>query len=117
MKPTSHTGRLFINDQDVGEVAIRGWQGSWGIGSFAPVESFEPFRPLFAEWARLMHADDGPVTPAISQRLRALEYDMYRLHCRLFIQELGQCRQILILNIDGPLIEWKEGHTVAAAVS
>lgn len=56
-----------------------------------------------------MHADAGPMRQDVANRLRELEYRMYALRCRLYLVGAKQWRQILILNIDGAMVEWKEG--------
>ena len=109
MKTAHHTARIYIDDQHVGDIDVSGWHGSWGLGQFRPNDLFEAYRPLFAEWSRLMHADAGPISDDVSQRLRELECQMYTLRCKLFLVQLHQWRQVLILNIDREMIEWKEG--------
>ena len=102
-------GQLYLNDRLVGRVAIHGWHDSWGVGDFAPEPAFEEFAPLFAEWSRLMHADVGPLSAEHAERLREIEFRMYALRAKLWIEQLRQWRVIRILTIDGAMIEWKEG--------
>ena len=112
MNRNTQTGRLFIEGQHAGDVQISGWKGCWGIGTFRASPSFDSFKSLFSEWSRLMHADPGPLGDDAANRLREIEYQMYALRCQLWLVEACQWRQILILNIDGPMIEWKEGWAV-----
>jgi hypothetical protein len=114
---THQTGLLFIEGQRVGDVQIAGWKGAWGMGTFAADLAFQNFRALFEEWSRLMHADAGPISDEAAARLRDLEYHMYALRCRIWLVESRQWRRILILNIDGPAIEWKEGWAIDEAES
>lgn len=107
----SHTlARLLINDVDVGQVRVQGWDDSWGFGQFTPALAFARFADLFARWSLLMHADDegAPVCEETLDALREAEYAIDALRARLILPEAQQCRRITQLNIDGPLIEWRE---------
>ena len=107
----SHTiARLLINGLDVGQVRVQGWDDSWGFGQFTPSSAFGKFAQLFGRWSVLMHADDAdaPVCEETLEALREAEYAIDALHARLIVGEPQQCRRITQLNIDGPLIEWRE---------
>jgi hypothetical protein len=43
-----------------------------------------------------------------ADELRKLENASYAIRARIFLEEMNQWRDIAILNIDGPMIEWKE---------
>ncbi len=103
------TGRLYLNDKDVGDVIIQGWQGSWGYGEFKPGEGFSDFAPIFGSWSLLMHADDGAkLSPDAAEELRQAEYAIDSLRAQLFLPARNEWRSIRQVNIDGKLIEWKE---------
>jgi hypothetical protein len=107
MNPT--LGQLHLNGRYVGDVEIRGWHGPWGIGEFRRRREFDPFAPIYAEWARLMHADADTLSPETAERLRQLEFQTFAVHAAIWIPSMRQWRAIAILNIDGTMIEWKEG--------
>jgi hypothetical protein len=119
MRRADLQGRLFINEREVGQVWVRGWEGAWGLGDFRPLPQFAPFAPQFEEWSRLMHspATSRRLSRDVAEQLRKVECALYVLRARLFVVELGQWREISILNIDGPLIEWKERWVAEAARS
>jgi hypothetical protein len=109
------TAKLFLNDRDVGTVKVNGWDDSWGFGEFSPGEGFSHFAPRFGAWSLLMHADDGADEPAhgrlsgaASEELREVEREIDRLHAALYLLGPREWRKVSQLNIDGPLIEWKE---------
>ena len=111
------TARLFLNDRDVGTVKVKGWDDSWGFGEFSPGEGFSHFAPRFGAWSLLMHADDGSDDPAhgrlsaaAAEELRQVEQEIDRLHAKLFLVGPQEWRPVAQLNIDGPLIEWKENY-------
>ena len=120
MRRSNLTARLFLNDHDVGAVKVKGWDDSWGFGDFAPGEGFAHYAPKFGAWSLLMHADlpsDLPDSPDTrdwrlsddaADALREIEQDIDRIHAKLFLVGPKQWRKISQLNIDGPLIEWKE---------
>jgi hypothetical protein len=113
VKPSQLTARLFLNDRDVGRVKITGWDGSWGFGEFTPAEGFARFAPCFGAWSLLMHADAGRdgtrrLSREAAEELREAECRIDRIHAKLFLAGLQEWRTISQLNIDGPLIEWKE---------
>ena len=114
MTSSSLRGRLHIDGRHVGNVAIRGWEGAWGIGDFTPLANFTEFAPLFEEWSRLMHADAGRLSRANAQQLRDLENRMYGMKVAIWVEEMHRWRQVVILNIDGAMIEWKEPAASAA---
>jgi hypothetical protein len=119
MRRARLTARLFLNDRDVGTVQVKGWDDSWGFGEFLPGEGFSRFAPRFGAWSLLMHADDGSDDPAhgrlsaaAAEELREVEQEIDRLHAKLFLVGPQEWRPVSQLNIDGPLIEWKENHPV-----
>jgi len=103
------TGQLHLDGHYAGDIEIRGWHGPWGIGEFRPQPAFEKFKPLYAEWSQLMHADPDTLTSANAQRLRELEFATFAVRAAIWIDSIRQWRAVDILNIDGSLIEWKEG--------
>jgi hypothetical protein len=107
------TARLFLNDHEVGLVEVKGWDDGWGFGDFVPGEGFTRYARHFGAWSRLMHADhdDDQLHDADRDALRKVEYEIDRLHARLFLPERGQWRPIAQLNIDGQLVEWREQYT------
>jgi hypothetical protein len=106
--------RLYLNDTDVGAVRVTGWDSSWGFGEFSPGEGFSQFAPWFGAWSMVMHADpdddaaSGRLSRPVSAELRRVENQIDRIHARLFLVGPKEWRKISQLNIDGPLIEWKE---------
>ena len=115
MKRAELTAKLFLNECEVGTVKVKGWDGAWGFGEFTPGTGFCAFATRFGAWSLLMHADDGSDDPAhgrlsgaAAEELRAVESDIDRIHARLYLPRAHEWRDILQLNIDGPLIEWKE---------
>ena len=115
MKRASITAQLYLNGQLVGDVAVLGWHGPWGFGDFKARPAFAPFAPLFDEWSRLMHAGPRRLSRENAGRLRAVENRTYALHARLWMVETREWREAAIVNIDGTMIEWKEGWTGHAA--
>jgi hypothetical protein len=110
MRHGEDTARLYLNEQEVGTIHVRGWDDSWGFGEFAPADAFAAFAPHFGRWSILMHADDGEprLSPAASDELREAEIAIDRIHAKLYLSKTGRWRTISQLNIDGPLVEWKE---------
>lgn len=111
------TGKLFLNHRAVGTVRIKGWDDSWGFGEFSPGEGFSHYAPRFGAWSLLMHADDGADDPAhgrlsvaAAEELREIEREIDRLNASLYLPGPQQWRRISQLNIDGPMIEWKEDY-------
>ena len=112
MRPSHCRGRLYLNGHAVGNIRIRGWNGPWGFGEFEPdPAAFAPFAPLYDEWARLMHSPEiaDRLTDDIAAALRKAECALYAIEARIYVQGLRSWRKVDILNIDGALIEWKEG--------
>jgi hypothetical protein len=110
MKRASLTGRLYLNEQHVGDVRIRGWEGAWGLGEFEAAPAFAPFAGAFERWSQLMHGKEsaGALTPAASDQLRDIERELYSFRAKMFLPDMDQWRAIGIVTIDGRLIEWKE---------
>ena len=116
MLRSARRARLFIDGVDVGAVTVKGWKGAWGIGEFRPAARFSAFSPKFCRWSRLMHADADAdrVSEAALAELRRIECEIDSLRAELLVTETGERRPIRQLNIDGPLIEWKEGLDAGA---
>jgi hypothetical protein len=117
MRRAQLTARLFLNDREVGTVKVKGWDDSWGFGEFSPGEGFAHFAPRFGAWSLLMHADDGSDDPAhgrlsgaAAEELRQVEQEIDRIHARLYLIGPEEWHPVSQLNIDGPLIEWKEDY-------
>jgi hypothetical protein len=118
MRHSNDTARLYLNDTEVGTIQVRGWDNSWGFGEFAPAEAFAAFAPHFGRWSLLMHADGTErLSPAASDELREAECAIDRIHAKLYLSKAGRWRTITQLNIDGPLVEWKEDTGSAATHS
>ena len=103
-------GRLFLNDTEVGVVVIRGHDGSWGFGEFTPAPAFVTFAPVFGRWSLLMHAEEAHerLSQAASEELRDTEREMDAIRALLRLENPDESHSIRELNIDGPLIEWRE---------
>jgi hypothetical protein len=103
--------RLFLNNKHVGDIRVRGRESSWGFGEFSPNERFSEFATIFGRWSLLLHAadDEHNLPAAASDELRRAEYDMDALRAKLFLEKSKEWRDITQLNIDGRLVEWKEG--------
>jgi hypothetical protein len=114
MKQASTTAQLHMNETLVGEIDVRGWEGAWGFGEFRPGPGFAPFAPLYGRWSLLMHADDDAdkIDPATAEELREVEQAQYKIHAKLHLPGTGEWRNISLIIIDGPLIEWKEQFVV-----
>jgi hypothetical protein len=110
MQAAALTGRLYLNNKEVGDVLIRGWQGSWGFGEFRPGEAFSDFATIFGSWSLLMHADEDAekLTPDAAEELRRAEYAIDSLRAKLFLPARNEWRSIRQVNIDGKMIEWRE---------
>ena len=102
--------RLFLNDHDVGAIEIKGWDDAWGFGDFQPGQGFARYARHFGDWSRLIHTphEDDRLTDADKDALRKVEYEIDRLHAKLLLVDSGQWRRVTELNIDGPLVEWRE---------
>jgi hypothetical protein len=101
---------LYIDGVEVGAVAVKGWEGAWGIGEFRPGDGFGPYAPRFGLWSMLMHDDAGAdrLSDAALRELREVECELDALKAEVLLCDSGERRRIQQLNIDGPLIEWKE---------
>ena len=117
MLRSAQRARLYINGVDVGAVTVKGWKGAWGIGDFRAADGFSAFSPKFCHWSRLMHADSDAdrVSEAALAELRRIECEIDALRAELLLTDTGDRRRIRQLNIDGPLIEWKEDVDPGAA--
>lgn len=112
--------RLFLNDYDVGAITVKGWDDAWGFGDFSPGADFGRYAERFGAWSRLMHDDGGDdrLAESAKDELRAVECDIDRIAAKLFLVDAQEWRQISQLNIDGPLVEWREdpaGNGVTSA--
>jgi hypothetical protein len=109
MHPTSATGRLFLKNKDVGAVRSRGEADSWSFGDFEPNKAFSEFATLFGSWSLLMHAEEGDakMSDAAAEELRRTENAIDALRARLYFPERNEWVEVVQLNIDGKLIEWK----------
>jgi hypothetical protein len=103
------TAKLFINSKEIGTVVLKSLADSWGFGDFTPNDAFAEVAPIFGNWSLLMHADDGErkLSEAASEELRAAEYAIDSLRCKLHLQAEDEWVDLGQVNIDGPLIEWK----------
>lgn len=106
------TARLFINGKEVGTVTLKSLADSWGFGDFQPNAAFAEFAPLFGSWSILMHADDDDpkLSAAASDELRAAEFAIDSLRAQLCMDADQEWLDLSQLNIDGPLIEWKQAR-------
>jgi hypothetical protein len=109
MHHTSATGRLFLRKKDVGEVRARGTADSWSFGDFEPNKDFSEFATLFGSWSLLMHAeeDDAKLSEAARDELRRAERAIDSLRARIYFPESDEWIEVVQLNIDGKMIEWK----------
>jgi hypothetical protein len=113
--------RLFINDTEVGLVALRHSADSWGMGDFVPNDAFGQFAPLFGAWSLIMHEDDGGgrIDAAIMDELHRAEAALDKLRVKLLRTERDEWIDVDQVVIDGPMIEWKvmtrRGRAVNAA--
>jgi hypothetical protein len=109
--PAGSRAQLYLNDKLVGTITVRGHAHAWHYGDFAPAESFGEFAPLFGRWSLLMHADGGDalLSEAASDELRQTEIALDRVRARIFVPATQQWVEAVEINIDGPLIEWREG--------
>ena len=100
--------KVFLNGVHVGAVRVRRCHTSWGFGYFEPSARFTRFASVFGRWSLLMHADEesDELSPDTADELRQVEVALDQVHAELRMDnrriELAQ------VNIDGPLIEWKE---------
>ena len=103
---------LYLNGKQVGLIQVRGSDNSWAYGEFVPGEAFVEFAPMFGQWSLLMHfdGDEEPLSEAAAEELRRAEYAIDSLKARIFFPETGQWHAASQVNIDGPMIEWKEGR-------
>ena len=111
--------RLYLNDHDVGAVRVKGWDDAWGFGDFVPGTAFARYARLFGKWSSLMHAKhpEDQLTDADRDALRKVEYEIDRLHAKLLLADSQQWRPIAQLNIDGPLVEWREDYAGSGVTS
>src|SRR5688572_6553683 len=83
----AHLGeaKLYINDEQVGEVVVQRIGPSWSHGEFHPVEAFSRFAPLFCRWSLLLHAGGQyeRLSTAVGESLRKAEFEIDRLHAKM----------------------------------
>ena len=110
MRRCETKARLYLDDVEVGTILVHGFDDAWGFGDFVPDEPFMRFAPLFRRWAQLMHADDvgDPVCAETSDGLREVECAIDAVRAKLHLTAADEWRTITQLNIDGPLVEWRE---------
>ncbi len=110
MDPRGKNAELYLNDCPSGSITIKGANDSWHFGEFRPAPTFAQFAPSFGEWSLLMHAQEvhERVDAAALDELRTVEQSIDRLHAKIFFPESGVWQNVSQVNIDGPLIEWKE---------
>lgn len=100
---------LFLRDTHVGVVTVQGKRDNWTFGRFEPNGAFRPFALVFSGWSMLLHEDEHEhLSRALSDELREAERRIDALRARLRVAETGQWLGTVEVNIDGPLIEWKE---------
>ncbi|HET6252254.1 MAG TPA: hypothetical protein VFE47_31500 [Tepidisphaeraceae bacterium] len=104
------TGKLLLKGVPVGSVILRGHDASWTFGEFTPFPEFSQFAALFGTWSLLMHAEDAGerLSEAASEELRLAEYAIDTIRATLLLESPEERRHLRQVNIDGPLIEWKE---------
>jgi hypothetical protein len=102
--------KLYLNDECVGDVDVVSSSTSWGFGHFRPNETFSKFATVFGRWSLLLHAQDATerMDKAALDALRDAEQAMDSLRARLLDPMKQAWYPIGQLNIDGPLLEWKE---------
>lgn len=110
MRRCQSEARLYLDDVNVGTIRVRSFDDAWGFGDFIPGEGFKRFAPHFRRWAQLMHADDvgDPVCAETSDALREVECAIDAIGAKLHLTAADEWRTITQLNIDGPLVEWRE---------
>jgi hypothetical protein len=101
---------LHLDGEAVGDVIVKGWDGSWGYGTFLPSERFSEYAPLYGLWSLLMHADDEDekLSDAASEELLQAEAQIDAIRTRLYFPKNQQWADVAELNIDGEMLEWKE---------
>ncbi len=108
--PRGSRAVLYLDGTCVGDVAVKGWTGSWGYGDFVPQPEFSQFAPLFGQWSLLMHAEDQ--APRLShdavEELNRVEEVLDSLRVRLFFPESQAWVNVAQLTIENELLEWKE---------
>jgi hypothetical protein len=104
------TVELLLDGVAVGSVTVHGIQDSWGYGVFEPAPGFAEFASLFGRWSLLMHADeDGDeMSEDLAEELRSIEATMTRVRASFRIDGQEEI-SLSLVNIDGPLVEWKRG--------
>lgn len=110
MIPDGTQAQLFLNGELAGLVTTRHRDNSWAFGDFTPTAKFKAFAPLFGRWSLLMHADGDtePMSNAAAEELRETEVAIDLLKAKLFVPERDAWYPLAQVNIDGPMIEWKE---------
>ena len=110
MRRHEETARLYLDDAHVGAVQVHSFDDAWGFGDFIAGPGFAQYAPLFQRWSQLMHADDvgDPVCAETSEALRDVECAIDAIRVKLYLTNANEWRTITQLNIDGPLVEWRE---------
>jgi len=100
---------LYLNGKPVGQVYVKGWEDSWGLGEFHPTPDFSEYAPLYGLWSLLMHADeDTRLSREASQELSQAESQLDTIKARLLFPQNEEWVDVAQLTIDGALLEWKE---------
>ncbi len=109
MKRRSAQAELYLNDELVGLVEMRGTDTSWSFGEFKPNDAFEKYAQFFGVWSLLVHEEtDGRLHEATSAELREAENAIDRLKARLHFIKTDEWQRAAQINIDGTMIEWKQ---------
>jgi hypothetical protein len=110
MKRKERTAHLYLNGNLAGTVHVHGSEDAWYHGHFEPADGFSAFATVFGRWSLLLHAEDGQDRQSREalDELRKLEYEMDAIEVRLFFPDKQEWHKAIQLNIDGPLVEWKE---------
>ncbi len=107
LRSVGERAELFLDDAPVGTVTVSGADGSWGFGRFRPGPAFAPFAAAYRTWSALLHAG-ARLTAETSVELARIENRLDRIKGRLFFPADGAWVEVVQLNIDGDLLEWKE---------
>ena len=101
---------LYLNSVHAGIVIARRHDHAWAFGDFTPTDQFATFAPLYGRWSLLMHADAGDerLSREAAEELRETERAMDCLKASFFVPSTGEWCKLAEINIDGPLIEWRE---------
>jgi hypothetical protein len=101
---------LLLNGEEVGVVHAKGWDTSWGFGSFSPNDAFSHYAPIYGTWSLLMHAegDAGRLSRDAIEELAKAEALVDSIRAQLIFTDDQQRIDVATLTIDGDQLEWKE---------